>query len=70
MWSDNQTQLYNVDFSRGLRKTLEKYYITAEFFIIIILFFYTDPPGLQTKKNILFFPPWKNTFSFTNVILL
>lgn len=57
MWSDNQTQLYNVDFSRGLRKTLEKYYITVEFFF----FFYTDPPGLQTKK-LFFFPSMEEYF--------
>lgn len=41
-------ELCNTDLSRGLRKTLEKYYITAAFLTLIL----QDP---QTKQNFFFF---------------
>lgn len=54
-------ELCNTDLPRGLKKTLEKYYITVGFF-------YTHSPGPPNKTE-FFFPPVKNIFTFTDLKL-
>lgn len=63
LWSDNQMELCNTDLPRGLKKTLEKYYITVGFS-------YTYSPGLANEEELFFFSTGKYFYFYQHKIIL